>query len=47
MPRLEDTVVEGPYNVTGVSETPTREKLFVCRPAAAAEESAAGFISGA
>jgi hypothetical protein len=40
MPRLEDAVVEGPYNVTGVSDTPTREKLFVCRPEAAAEESA-------
>jgi hypothetical protein len=40
MPRLEDGVVEGPYNVTGVSETPTRERLFVCRPAGTAEESA-------
>ena len=40
MPRLEDGVVEGPYNVTGVSDTPTRERLFVCRPASAAEESA-------
>ncbi len=39
MPRLEDGVVEGPYNVTGVSETPTRERLFVCRPASASEES--------
>ncbi len=38
MPRLEDGVVEGPYNVTGVSETPTRERIFVCRPATAAEE---------
>ena len=33
MPRLEDGVVEGPYNVTGVSDTPTRERVFVCRPA--------------
>ena len=40
MPRLEDGVVEGPYNVTGVSDTPTRERLFVCRPTSAAEESA-------
>jgi Protein of unknown function (DUF1592)/Protein of unknown function (DUF1588)/Protein of unknown function (DUF1587)/Protein of unknown function (DUF1595)/Protein of unknown function (DUF1585) len=38
MPRLEDGIIEGPYNVTGVSETPSREKIFVCRPAAAAEE---------
>ena len=40
MPRLEDGVVEGPYNVTGVSDTPTRDRLFVCRPASAAEEPA-------
>jgi hypothetical protein len=40
MPRLEDGVIEGPYNVTGVSETPTRERVFVCRPANAAEEPA-------
>jgi hypothetical protein len=38
MPRLEDGVVEGPYNVSGVSETPTRERLFVCRPSSEAEE---------
>jgi hypothetical protein len=40
MPRLEDGVIEGPYNVTGVSETPTRERIFVCRPGSAAEEPA-------
>jgi hypothetical protein len=38
MPRLENGVVEGPYSITGVSETPTREKIFVCRPATADEE---------
>jgi hypothetical protein len=40
MPRLEDGVIEGPYNVTGVSDTPTRERIFVCRPTSAAEEPA-------
>ncbi len=40
MPRLEDGVIEGPYKVTGVSETPTRQRIFVCRPASAAEEPA-------
>jgi hypothetical protein len=40
MPRLEDGVIEGPYNVTGVSETPTRERIFVCRPGSAADEPA-------
>ncbi|HEY3519091.1 MAG TPA: DUF1587 domain-containing protein, partial [Gammaproteobacteria bacterium] len=29
MPRLEYGVVQGPYNVTGVSDTPTRERIFV------------------
>ena len=40
MPRLEDGVIEGPYNVTGVSDTPSRERIFVCRPQSAAEEPA-------
>ncbi|HWN39342.1 MAG TPA: DUF1592 domain-containing protein [Gammaproteobacteria bacterium] len=40
MPRLEYGVVQGPYNVTGVSDTPTRERIFVCRPTSAAEEPA-------
>src|SRR5262245_61655976 len=31
MPRLEYGVVQGPYNVTGVGDTPTRERIFVCR----------------
>ncbi len=40
MPRLENVVVEGPHNVTGVTEMATRERVFVCRPASAAEEPA-------
>ena len=40
MPRIETTVIEGPYEPTGISDTPTRERLFVCKPASAAEESA-------
>lgn len=40
MPRLEYGLIEGPYNVTGISETPSRDRIFVCRPAAAAEEAA-------
>jgi Protein of unknown function (DUF1592)/Protein of unknown function (DUF1588)/Protein of unknown function (DUF1587)/Protein of unknown function (DUF1585)/Protein of unknown function (DUF1595)/Planctomycete cytochrome C len=40
MPRLEMGVVQGPYDVTGVSETPSREKIFVCRPDSAADEPA-------
>jgi hypothetical protein len=33
MPKLKTVGVEGPYNVTGVSSTPSRERLFVCTPA--------------
>lgn len=40
MPRLETVTIQGPYDVSGVSETPSRERLFVCRPSAVAEEAA-------
>ncbi len=33
LPKLRSVSIEGPYNVTGVSNTPSRERLFVCRPA--------------
>src|SRR4029077_15023031 len=36
-PLLENVVVEGPYDVTGVSDTPTRERVFVCHPTSTAE----------
>ena len=32
MPHLQDLVVTGPYNPTGVSDTPTRRRIFACRP---------------
>jgi cytochrome c553 len=32
-PRLKTVSIEGPYTVTGVSTTPSRERIFVCRPA--------------
>jgi hypothetical protein len=40
LPKLKTVSIEGPYDVTGVSMTPSRERLFVCRPNAAAEEAA-------
>jgi len=40
MPRIETTVIEGPHDPTGISATPTRERLFVCKPSSPAEESA-------
>ena len=38
LPRLKTVGVEGPYNVTGVSDTPSRLRLFVCKPTSAADE---------
>jgi hypothetical protein len=35
LPRLRNGMIEGPFNVTGVSDTPSRQKLFVCKPASA------------
>jgi len=40
LPRLETAVIEGPYDVSGVSDTPSRERILVCRPDSAAEEPA-------
>jgi len=31
-PHLRDLVIAGPTDVTGVSETPSRRKIFTCRP---------------
>ena len=35
---LRDMTVTGPYNATGVSETASRKKIFVCRPTTMEEE---------
>jgi hypothetical protein len=35
---LRELAVRGPYNPTGVSETPSRRHIFTCRPTARAEE---------
>ncbi len=29
---LKDLVIVGPYNVTGISDTPSRQAVFTCRP---------------
>jgi hypothetical protein len=39
-PHVGSVRIDGPFNVAGVSETPAREKIFVCRPAAEADEDA-------
>jgi hypothetical protein len=34
---LKDLVINGPHNPTGVSDTPSRSKIFTCRPTSLAE----------
>jgi len=38
LPHLRSLSVVGPHKVTGVSDTPSRRTLFVCRPMSAADE---------
>ena len=38
LPHLRDIGINGPYHVTGVSDTPSRRRIFACRPAGASEE---------
>ena len=38
LPHMRDLTIDGPYNVTGVSETPSRRKIFTCRPTSPARE---------
>jgi mono/diheme cytochrome c family protein len=40
MPKLRTVSIDGPYNVKGVSEGLSRQRLFVCHPASTAEEAA-------
>jgi hypothetical protein len=37
-PNLDKLIIAGPYNTAGRGDTASRERIFVCRPAAAAEE---------
>src|SRR5665213_3271672 len=34
LPKLRSVSIDGPYNVRGVGEGPSRERLFICHPAA-------------
>ena len=40
LPKLKTVSIEGPYKATGVSDTASRTRIFVCRPAAAQGASA-------
>jgi cytochrome c551/c552 len=38
LPHLQTLTIAGPYRVTGISETPSRRKIFSCRPASENDE---------
>jgi hypothetical protein len=40
LPHLKDLTIVGPQHVTGVSSTPSRDRIFACRPTTAADEAA-------
>jgi len=40
LPHLKDLAIVGPQKVTGISDTPSRRKIFACRPTGPAEEQA-------
>jgi hypothetical protein len=40
LPQLRDLAVRGPYKTTGVSMTPSRQKIFTCRPTSKTDERA-------
>lgn len=39
-PSVAAVNIRGPYNITGAGDTPSRRKIFTCRPTAAAQEDA-------
>ena len=38
LPHLREFAIGGPFTVMGVSDTPSRRRIFTCRPTSAAEE---------
>src|SRR5688572_9645413 len=38
IPKIGSLEIQGPFNPTGVSETPSRARIFVCRPKTQSEE---------
>jgi cytochrome c551/c552 len=38
LPHLKDLSIVGPYRSTGISDTPSRRKVFTCRPTSEGEE---------
>ena len=42
LPHLHDLSISGPFKPTGVSETPSRARIFTCRPKSGADELSCG-----
>ena len=42
LPHMADLVIRGPIKTTGISLTPSRQKIFSCRPTSRADEAACG-----
>ncbi len=40
LPHLREFAITGPVKVTGISDSPSRRRIFTCRPTTAAEETA-------
>ena len=40
VPQLGSLAIAGPFNITGRGDTPSRERIFVCRPAAPNDDTA-------
>ena len=38
IPHLKDLAIVGPYNPTGAGDTPSRRRIFICRPVGPADE---------
>jgi hypothetical protein len=38
IPKVATLEIQGPFTTSGVSTTPSRQRIFICRPASAAEE---------
>ena len=39
-PHIDEVILTGPFKATGVGDTPSRRRIFVCQPKAAADEEA-------
>jgi hypothetical protein len=38
LPHLRDVAINGPYHITGVSDTPSRRRILICRPQNSGDE---------